>query len=110
MIKIVCLIVLSTYYCGVSAQVLSDPTRPQEANSAARSNEQVDTLLLSAIFISEQSKQAIINNQSFVEGQIIQGFTVFSIAKNRVELRGPEGHKILQLINNDIKKDANNDF
>jgi hypothetical protein len=110
MIKTVCFIVLLTFHCGVSAQVLPDPTRPQESNSAARSIGQVDALLLSAIFISEQSKQAIINNKSFIEGQVIQGFTIFSIAKNRVELRGPEGHKILQLINNDIKKDANDDF
>lgn len=110
MVKISCIVLLLLFLEGADAQPLPDPTRPAKVNTGLTAAGQQNSLQLSAVFISQQSKQAIINNKSVIEGQIIQGFTVFSITPDRVELRGPEGSKILHVYNNNIKKDVNDVF
>jgi hypothetical protein len=104
------LLVLMLIHCFAVAQEPIDPTRPQNAVTTMPDAQQNAGLQVSAIFIRNQTKQAIINNKSYVEGQVIQGFTLIKIAKNTVELRGPEGKKILHVNNINVKKVASDDF
>lgn len=72
--------------------------------------EQNMALSLSAIFITANAKQAVINGKSYSEGQVVLAYKIVSISPNKVELSGPEGKQSLFINNNNIKKDADNGF
>ncbi|MGO4892098.1 hypothetical protein [Flavobacterium sp. W21_SRS_FM6] len=92
-------------------QELQDPTKPAKSQLGLNDNEQHNrTMSLSAIFISENGKHAIINGETCIVGQTISGFEVLEISADKVELRGPEGTETLFFNNISIKKDAYNGF
>jgi MSHA biogenesis protein MshK len=99
-------------FCSSSvwATSLVDPTRPQNNPKKMGVEEQNKELLLSAVFITANSKQAIINGLSYSEGQAVLAYKVVSIRPNEVELIGPQGRQSLFINNNNIKKDADNGF
>ena len=92
------------------AQVLNDPTRPQPAAKKMQGAEQAGNLVLSAIFISDAGKQAIINGKSIGEGQVIGAYKVVTISHNRVQLSSADGLQLLQINNNNLKKESANGF
>lgn len=106
---ILCLLVGST---ELQANTLIDPTKPS-LNSARVSPDtsnnamQLPGLRLTAIINKNQYKLAIINGESFLEGQQVQGYDVVVISRNHVILNGLEGKKTLYVNNNNVKKDAN---
>lgn len=98
----------------MQSSALQDPTKPsnhiQSNDSQNQQASSSEMLRLTAIMISKQHKQAIINGESFEEGQSIQNYKVLSIAPNQVILHGSDGDQTLVINNNDIKKDINNGF
>lgn len=95
----------------VIAQSLVDPTRPVNNNSSASAKaEQVDTLVLNAIFINGVNRHAIINGVTVKEGQDVAGKTLISISKNRVVLRGVKGPQELFVNHSQFIKDAHDGF
>jgi MSHA biogenesis protein MshK len=99
---------------NVQASTLQDPTKPsnyaQSNNSDSQQNPSSEMLKLTAIMISKQHKQAIINGESFEEGQSVENYKVLSIAPTQVVLHGSDGRQTLVINNNDIKKDIHNGF
>jgi MSHA biogenesis protein MshK len=99
----------------VQANTLVDPTKPSgnTLGTSANSDENAMTqspIKLTAIINHQQYKQAIINGESLIEGQTIRGYKVVSISQNYVILDGTEGKQTLYVNNNNVKKDANNEF
>ena len=92
------------------ADGLVDPTRPQNSSKTMLTEEQNQDLSLSAIFITSNAKQAIINGKSYAEGQAVLTYKVLSISPYEVELSGPQGKQSLFINNKNIKKDAENGF
>lgn len=106
---VLCLLVGST---ELQANPLVDPTKPSLKSakvSTDNSNNtmQLQGLRLTAIINKNQYKLAIINGESFLEGQQVQGYDVVVISRNHVILNGLEGKKTLYVNNNNVKKDAN---
>jgi MSHA biogenesis protein MshK len=110
MIKYGCLFFLCWFHPHLWAESLVDPTRPQNKGKQMLVEEQNKELLLSAIFITANAKQAVINGQSYSEGQRVLAYTVASIRQNVVELNGPQGKQSLFINNDNIKKDADDGF
>lgn len=101
------------FFCiaSVQANTLQDPTKPSSSNTGHDTNTLKSMALkLTAIINNSQNKQAIINGQSFLEGQQVQGYKVITISQNYVLLDGADGKQTLYVNNNNIKKDANNGF
>jgi len=108
---------LLLYFCfvGVQANTLQDPTKPSPTKSVLNAGQDPSSLApqalkLTAIINNDQNKQAIINGQSFSQGQQVQGYKVIFISKNHVLLDGSDGQQTLYVNNNNIKKDTNNGF
>lgn len=98
-----------------SAQQLFDPTKPQGfIAGTGLSTDSADTadsaIIVSAVFIKNGSKSAVINGESVAEGQSWKGNRVKTIHKNGVVL-DIQGRETELFINQySIKKDASNDF
>jgi hypothetical protein len=94
------------------ADTVQDPTKPTGTRSVNSSSKTLSSskLILNAVMINPQSKQAIINGKGYVKGQSVLGFKVLSIDRNQVVLIGSSGKKTLFVNNNNIKKDVNNGF
>jgi len=112
LIFIVCLLFNSSAFA-----VLKDPTRPPNisANSNTSNTPKVE-LKLSAIFISKQSKHALINGVTAKEGQLIlSSVKVLKILKNSVKVRYKGTNQTLYLLTSfkkkqvDIKKSYHNE-
>ncbi|KXI30102.1 hypothetical protein [Paraglaciecola hydrolytica] len=104
------LLLLLLLSAPLSVQGKTDPTRPQNYTKNMLSEEQNNELSLSAIFVTGNTKQAIINGLSYGEGQSVYAYKVVSISANKVELSGPQGKQLLFINNNNVKKDAKNGF
>ena len=102
------LLLIATVPCFVHAQV--DPTRPQHYSKKMQDGDQVREFVLSAVFISANSKHAVINGKSYSEGESVLAYKVTSIKPNQVELVGPQGKQLLYINNNNVKKEADNGF
>ena len=97
------------------ANTLQDPTKPSvnklmSSNGSSKNAKSPSALQLTAIINNNQHKLAIINGQSFEEGQQVQGYSVVFISQNHVILNGLEGKQTLYVNNNNVKKDTNNGF
>jgi hypothetical protein len=99
------------------SQVLVDPTRPSPGNKTISIPGQdpgsngAKPLHVSATFINGQSRYAIINGNSYKEGQSMHGFELISIAKNMITVKNADGQQTFFVTNSfNIKKDITNDF
>ncbi|WP_340676969.1 hypothetical protein [Paraglaciecola sp.] len=110
MMKYRCLFILYLFNSQLWADTLVDPTRPQNLGKTMISEEQNNKMSLSAIFITANTKQAVINGNSYAEGQAVLAYKIVSISPNEVELIGPQGKQLLFINNDNIKKDADNGF
>jgi hypothetical protein len=100
---------------SVAQQQLIDPTQPQGFMSGAKGSEIATDnsnapLVVSAVFIKDGSKLAVINGESVAEGQSWKGNKVKSIHKNGVVLIVQGRETELNINQFSIKKDASNDF
>lgn len=107
---------VSLFFSQVAfAQKMVDPTKPQGFIAGAATGEQAgstigSSLVVSAVFIKGDSKRAVINGDSVIEGQSWKGNTVKKIHKNGVVLI-VQGRETELFVNQfSIKKDATNDF
>ena len=108
-------LVLCFFLANVHAKTLPDPTKPSPNKSIFNNGEDSSSLTpkefkLTAIINNSQSKQAIINGESFTLGQQVQGYKVIFISQNHVLLDSADGQQTLYVNNNNIKKDTNNGF
>ena len=108
---------LLLYFCLANAQAstLKDPTKPSSSKPAINTGQGQNILTplalkLTAIINNNQNKQAIINGESFTQGQQVQNYTLILISQNHVILKGSDGQQMLFVNNNNIKKDINNGF
>ncbi|MDC0601475.1 MSHA biogenesis protein MshK [Aliiglaciecola sp.] len=109
-------VLITTFMLGqpAFAQQPVDPTRPQgfiaSASGSESSSVVTSALVVSAVFIKENSKSAVINGDSVTEGQDWKGNKVKKIHKNGVVLivQGRETELFVNPFS--IKKDATNDF
>lgn len=96
-------------------QKMIDPTKPQGFIAGSAAGEQAgstigSSLIVSAVFIKGDSKRAVINGDSVIEGQNWKGNTVKKIHKSGVVLI-VQGRETELFVNQfSIKKDATNDF
>lgn len=110
-------IVLCLVFCNIQAQAntLQDPTKPSRNKLMFNADPSKGALVpaalqLTAIINNNHHKLAIINGQSFIEGQQVQGYNVVYISQNHVILNGSEGKQTLYVNNNNVKKDTNNGY
>jgi len=109
------LLILFFSVATAQANTLQDPTKPSPNKSIFNAGQDSSTMIpmalkLTAIINNSQNKQAIINGESFSEGQQVQDFKVIFISQNHVLLQGSDGQQTLYVNNNNIKKDTNNGF
>ncbi|GAA6184463.1 hypothetical protein [Aliiglaciecola sp. NS0011-25] len=99
---------------ALGAQQLIDPTKPKGAGLlTTKSNEDENgpaPIVLTAVFIKSNSKVAVINGESVLEGQSWRGNQVKKINKDGVVLIVDGRETDLLLNQYSIKKDASNDF
>jgi MSHA biogenesis protein MshK len=96
----------------VSAKTIVDPTRPNAhvtQKKGALQNTKPE-FVLSAVFINNKNKYAVINGENYQEGQEVQGNKLILVSQNHVVLNVADGKKTLFINNHSIKKDINNDF
>ncbi len=104
------------FVSSINAQQLVDPTRPKTQSAIAQSENGLGAdgfpkVNLSAIFINENNKHAVMNGQSIAEGEQWKGFRVAQVHHDGVILMNKEKKKKEFLINNNnVKKDASDDF
>ena len=67
------------------AEVLRDPTRPYSARPSVPAKTAM--FKVSAIFVSQQRRVAIVNGQRVIEGDQVDGATVVEILKGSLRLR-----------------------
>ncbi len=88
-----------------------DPTKPQGAFHQKKMQDEVSSaLVLNAVFITGQSKYAVINGKQYRVADFVQGNKVILISQNQVILNTDSGEKTLFINNHNIKKDINNGF
>lgn len=98
------------------SQQLVDPTTPKYHIKSAETSDglMVDgfpVIKVSAVFINQNAKVAIVNGQSVTEGTDWNGMLISKVHRDGVVLVNNENVKKEFLINNDnVKKDASNDF
>ena len=88
-------------------QIVKDPTRPgvvliKTEQTTTKKTEKIKRLL-SAIFIKQGKRQAIINNKLYQQGDYFSGKIIIAIKSNKVVLRNTSGVSHLTLFN-PIKK------
>ena len=88
-------------------QIVKDPTRPGvvliKTEGAMLKKTEKRKQLLSAIFIKQGIRQAIINDQLYQQGDYFSGKKIITIKPNKVVLQNASGVSQLTLIN-PIKK------
>ena len=95
---------LALVCCPLASSKNTDPTRPDTATSSQGSGKRkIRKAKLSAIFVRNDSRQAIINGKLYRVGDFFQGQKVKSIHPTRVALIGAQGTYYLTLIDK-IKK------
>lgn len=96
------------------AQDLQDPTRPHNVTKNQQgmvvNADGFPTIKVSAVFINESSKHAMINGRMLKEGQQWNGLSVLEIHQAGVVLANQESQKEFLIHINNFKKDASNDF
>jgi hypothetical protein len=82
-------------------ETLGDPTRPDfnVAPSTQESNAPSKAHTLSAIFLKQGKRSAIISNKLYKVGDRFSGNQVVSINKTSVLLKNSDGYRRLKLIN-----------
>lgn len=112
------LVILVILSIGLNAQVVIDPTRPANKMIAApesvdKSGEREDTAAiqegtvipranLTAIFMSEETKYAIINNQIVYEGEKWRNAILIEIKPNSVVMKAAQTTKEFKLLETGI--------
>lgn len=95
-------------------QASTDPTRPQDHYADADNENNMpsatDNMVVSAVFISNSARCAIVNGQTLVLGAAIGDFQVVEIHSQGVVLQSNRIRKEILINNQFIKKDASNDF
>ncbi|MFT4993415.1 MAG: hypothetical protein ACI965_000434 [Paraglaciecola sp.] len=116
MIKLLPILLLMLCTRAAAEQGLVDPTRPYISKHATVMQKEGPNvagdsrLKVTAIFISQQHRRAIINGKNYYEGQTVFGNKILSIEQNRVVLGDADGSQELLMNKNNIKKDITNGF
>lgn len=116
MIKLLPVLLLMFCAATTAEQELVDPTRPYVSKHATViQNEGLNLVddtqvMVTAIFISDRNKHAIINGKNYSEGQVVLGNKIISIEQDRVVLSDDDGSKELFINSHNVKKDVTNDF
>ena len=116
MIRVVfalCALVMSS---ALLAQTLPDPTKPKQVVGEGELDAQgldaqgFPSVNVSAVFITAESKRAIVNGESVTVGALYKGLQVVEIHNNGVVLANAQQEKEFLVNNNTFIKDASNDF
>lgn len=113
------LIFLSIFFTvSVSAQVMHDPTRPPKKMQAVEVDEGADAELqediatgmpkaiVTAIYVTDNSRYAIINNDIVHEGETWKNVVVKTINLDNVVLAKNDVQKVIGLFNIDVAKET----
>ncbi len=107
MVKLFLSLVLAIYAITSNAlEPIADPTRPAflpKTTGKASKNKTPKKRLLTAIFMTQGNRRAIINDTLYKLGDVFAGKKIVSIQENKVLLKGPTGLSQLTL-NKPIKK------
>ena len=99
-----------------SAQTLPDPTKPKSVISEGGVGadgldaQGFPSVLVSAVFLKNNSRIAIVNGNSLKVGDLLNGTEVVDIHKNGIVLRKADQKKEFLINNTQFLKDASNDF
>ncbi len=88
--KFIFIKIVLIFSCQINAGTITDPTRPMASSENSVKNKKINIKskqVLSAIFIKQGIKQAIINNQFYKQGDYYRGKKIISIQKNKVVLK-----------------------
>ena len=114
MVVLVCS--LLTGWASGQAETLRDPTQPMNNKGTSGSNGEGLTadgfpmVKIEAVFLQGESKRAVINGQTLVEGQNWKGFSLLEIHPNGVILSNTQRQKEFLINNNNFLKDTTDDF
>ncbi len=101
--KIISSILIATLFLSTSnaSEKLADPTRPEFASAVSPQEPTVKqtNLNLSAIFIKNNQRSAIISDSLYQVGDTFSGHKVVAIEKTSVLLKNNDGYRRLKLIN-----------
>jgi MSHA biogenesis protein MshK len=86
------LLIIPTYTLA-----LDDPTRPPHAGNTVSEMRPLTNLLLESILISSSRRVAVINGQTRVKGQVIDGIRIRQIYHDRVEVSDNGQVRVLYL-------------
>ena len=115
MIRVLLVALLVACVCQSHAQQLVDPTKPKiiPNQSESADGEQIDgfpQVKVSAIFINQEKRHAILNGQSVNEGDRWKGMLLAKVHQNGIVLVNNENVEKEFTINQNVKKDASHDF
>lgn len=115
MIRIFILVLFVFCVGHTYALQLVDPTKPKVKPNQLASTEggQIDgfpQVKVSAIFINQGSRRAILNGQSVLEGEKWKGMLLAQVNRNGIVLINNENVEKEFMINQNVKKDASHDF
>ncbi|MCE2596032.1 MSHA biogenesis protein MshK [Motilimonas cestriensis] len=91
---------------AVSADNLVDPTAPKQTHTQPPTSVQVEQELpqLQSILLQEKFRSAVINNQTYLVGEVVAGYRVASIQANYVLLLRNGKTTKLSMFNADFLK------
>jgi MSHA biogenesis protein MshK len=85
---------------SVTAQAITDPTRPPNASSAADEPEEARARVLQSVLITPTHRSAIINGQRVEVGGLYGDARILKISETEVVLRSPLGTEVLKMYPN----------
>jgi hypothetical protein len=94
-------LLLSVANLSFADDLLRDPTQPTDVVN--ENTVQVSEYTLNAVFISENSRMAVINDKIQHAGDMIDQYQLTTINEKSVELTGKAGTKVLRLVEEKIK-------
>lgn len=110
------LLILLFVFGTAKAQLLQDPTRPPLRVTVGQSDstnpvEEVAAVdgiphaVVTAIFVSEISRYAIINNDMVSEGETWRNVLLAKVNHDSVELSNGDNRKVVRIFNTEIAKE-----
>jgi hypothetical protein len=101
-----CLTALLSVFFLTGAAILVDPTRPPDSllPASSKTTSHTGPLQVSAIFIYQNYRFAIVSGQKVVPGDKVGEYTIINIQRDTVELKGSQDQSIVLSILPTVKQ------
>ena len=111
-VSLVCLLLCASWVGVAGAAAFSDPMRPLDYRTATvdtgtdttNEKKKTDSWKLTAVLLSDKRSVAVVNGQSLQLGDVLEGYTLMGIYKDRVVLNGKGKKLVLERSGTGLKK------